>query len=180
MGEDSFDWDRQVRRALESTEFMALSTPDARRGSWICPLQFSYDGSLNLCFRSMPDSRHMQNIERDNRVAAAIYTTERIDGDHPTGIQLYGEAEVAQTLAEAVAAARTHYRRGKNQRSFIDMIDERREWGDVSKWNFVFVRTREAWLIGSALFKTERYGRKQIPLETLHLFDDRSSSPFNG
>jgi nitroimidazol reductase NimA-like FMN-containing flavoprotein (pyridoxamine 5'-phosphate oxidase superfamily) len=58
---------------LERTPIMALSTvgPD---GSWTSPVQFAYNEKLELSFMSMPDTKHVQNILKDPRVSAAIYS----------------------------------------------------------------------------------------------------------
>jgi pyridoxamine 5'-phosphate oxidase-like protein len=67
------DLQTRVREALERTDIMALSTIDQDGGPWTSPVQYQSDSQLNLYFASMPDARHVRYIERDARVAVAIY-----------------------------------------------------------------------------------------------------------
>src|ERR1700739_3174808 len=64
----------RVREALERTDIMALSTIDEDGGPWTSPVQYQRDSQLNLYFASTPDPRHAYNIQRDARVAVAIYS----------------------------------------------------------------------------------------------------------
>jgi general stress protein 26 len=65
------DLQTRVREALERTDIMALSTIDHDGGPWTSPVQYQSDSQLNLYFASMPDARHVRNIQRDARVAVA-------------------------------------------------------------------------------------------------------------
>jgi Pyridoxamine 5'-phosphate oxidase len=67
------DLKARVRQALERTDVMALSTIDDDGGPWTRPVRYQSDSQLNLYFASMPDARHIANIQRDARVAVAIY-----------------------------------------------------------------------------------------------------------
>jgi len=64
----------QVQEALSRTDTMALATLDEDGGSWTSPVQFQHDASLHLYFASLPDARHVRNLQRDPRVSAAIYS----------------------------------------------------------------------------------------------------------
>jgi Pyridoxamine 5'-phosphate oxidase len=67
------DLQARVREALERTDVMALSTIDDDGGPWTSPVQYQWNSQLNLYFASMPDARHVRNIQHDTRVAVAIY-----------------------------------------------------------------------------------------------------------
>lgn len=82
----------QVREALARSEIMALSTIDADGCSWTSPVQFQHDPQFRLTFTSLPDARHLANIERDPRVSAAIYDFPGPPGGN-LGLQLRGTAE---------------------------------------------------------------------------------------
>jgi uncharacterized protein YhbP (UPF0306 family) len=81
----------RVREALERTDVMALSTIDEDGGPWTSPVQYQWDGQLNLYFASMPDARHVRNIRRDARVAVAIYHMPGPPGGN-LGLQIRGLA----------------------------------------------------------------------------------------
>jgi general stress protein 26 len=81
----------RVQEALQRTDIMALSTigPD---GSWTSPVQYHHDNRLNLYFMSLPDAKHLLNIQRDPRVSLAIYCTPGPLGGN-LGLQIRGTAE---------------------------------------------------------------------------------------
>jgi len=83
------DLQTRVREALERTDIMALSTIDQDGGPWTSPVQYQSDSQLSLYFASMPDARHVRNIERDARVAVAIYNMPGLPEGH-LGLQIRG------------------------------------------------------------------------------------------
>ena len=84
----------QVQEALNRAEIMALATLDDDGGSWTSPVLFQYDADLLLYFASLPDARHVRNIQRDPRVSAAIYSYPGPPGGN-LGLQIKGTAELA-------------------------------------------------------------------------------------
>ena len=86
------DINARVKEALERTEIMALSTIGSD-GSWISPVQYSYDEKLNFFFLSMPDTKHVKNILKNPRVSIAIYKDVPLPDDSNLGLQIKGIAE---------------------------------------------------------------------------------------
>jgi Pyridoxamine 5'-phosphate oxidase len=84
-------WQQRAREALERTEIMVLATADAESGSWTSPVQFQAGGNFELSFLSRPGTRHGRNIDRDPRVAAAVYSWPGPDGGN-LGLQITGHA----------------------------------------------------------------------------------------
>jgi general stress protein 26 len=84
----------QVQEALARTDIMALATLDEDGGTWTSPVLFEHDASLHLYFASLPDTRHVRNIQRDPRVSAAIYSYPGPPGGN-LGLQVKGTAEPA-------------------------------------------------------------------------------------
>jgi general stress protein 26 len=84
----------QVQEALDRTDIMALATLDEDGGSWTSPVQFQHDAGLRLFFASLPEARHVRNIERDSRVSAAIYSYPGPPGGN-LGLQVRGVARAA-------------------------------------------------------------------------------------
>jgi general stress protein 26 len=84
----------QVQEALSRTDIMALATMDEDGGSWTSPVQFQHDAGLHLYFASLPDARHVRNIQRDPRVSAAIYGYPGPPGGN-LGLQIKGTAQPA-------------------------------------------------------------------------------------
>lgn len=83
-----------VQEALDRSEILVLATVDPEAGSWTCPLQYQWDQNLSLYFSSLPDARHVSNINRDQRVAVAIYSFPGPPGGN-LGLQMTGVAEHA-------------------------------------------------------------------------------------
>jgi general stress protein 26 len=87
----SSDVSKRVKEALDRTEIMALSTV-GDDGSWVSPVRFEYNERLELTFTSMMDTKHVQNILKDPRVSAAIYSFPGPPGGN-LGLQIKGKAE---------------------------------------------------------------------------------------
>jgi general stress protein 26 len=81
----------RVREALGRSEIMVLSSSDTEAGTWTCPLQYQSDQRLHLFFTSRPESRHVDNLARDERVSVAIYSFPGPAGGN-LGLQLTGTA----------------------------------------------------------------------------------------
>lgn len=77
-----------VKQALDRTKIMALSTigPD---GSWTCPVHYRYNEALELFFQSLPDTKHVTNIQADSRVSVAIFSPPGLTGEK-LGLQIKG------------------------------------------------------------------------------------------
>jgi hypothetical protein len=84
-------WQQRAREALERTEIMVLATADAESGTWTSPVQFQAGSNFELSFLSRPGTRHGRNIDRDPRVAVAIYSWPGTDGGN-LGLQITGHA----------------------------------------------------------------------------------------
>jgi hypothetical protein len=127
------DLQARVREALERTDVMALSTIDADGGPWTSPVQYQWDSQLNLYFASMPDARHVRNIQRDARVAVAIYNMPGPPGGN-LGLQIRG-------VATALGPGRRHdgWQRFKIEPAeawcFDSRVDRRRHRVDISGLN---------------------------------------------
>jgi pyridoxine/pyridoxamine 5'-phosphate oxidase len=84
-------WQERAREALDRTEIMVLATADADSGTWASPVQFQAAGNFELSFLSRPGTRHGRNIDRDPRVAVAVYSWPGPDGGN-LGLQITGHA----------------------------------------------------------------------------------------
>jgi hypothetical protein len=84
-------WQERAQEALGRTEIMVLATTDAQSGTWASPVQFLAVGNFELSFLSHPGTRHGRNIERDPRVAVAIYGWPGPEGGN-LGLQITGRA----------------------------------------------------------------------------------------
>jgi len=84
-------WQERAREALDRTEIMVLATADADSGTWASPVQFQAGSNFELSFLSHPGTRHGRNIERDPRVAVAVYSWPGPDGGN-LGLQITGHA----------------------------------------------------------------------------------------
>lgn len=78
---------------------MALATV-GEDGSWVCPVEYSPNDTLELTFLSMLDTKHIQNILKDPRVSVAIYSYPGPEGGN-LGLQIKGRAEHVSRHAAA-------------------------------------------------------------------------------
>ena len=159
------DWNAKIKEALDRTEFMAISTIGSD-GSWTCPVQFGYSEKLSLYFKSMPHSKHVQNILNDNRISVAIFKTERFPGPDRDvlGLQLGGTCARLSTRTDVEEAARCYYGRDRRELDYLTKIDE--HLGEKAEWNFFKIIPTELWCFDSRVFDEER---KQVDLEGLSL-----------
>ncbi len=159
------DWNAKVKEALDRTEFMAVSTVD-ENGSWVCPVYFGYDEKLNLYFISMPDSKHVQNILKDERVAVAIFKTEYLPNTDRDvlGLQLKGTAHHLDSHDEVLEAVRHYYGREAKNIDYTSKVVK--HLGDNAVWNFYKVTPTEAWCFDSRIFGEHR---RQIDLANLNI-----------
>ncbi|NIL96740.1 MAG: hypothetical protein GTO53_14005, partial [Planctomycetales bacterium] len=80
--------DPEIRTLLEvSTLTLATVGPDGDPHA--APVYFAADGALRHYFFSAPESRHSQDLARDNRVAVAIYP-ECNGWEEIRGLQMHG------------------------------------------------------------------------------------------
>lgn len=91
VDKSNFDWKKYLTDCMQSTEYCCIATVDPK-GVWSNPVYFSWDDNFNFYFISQMHSRHMQNIQKNQRISAAIYKTEQ-KGDI-AGIQLEGTAKI--------------------------------------------------------------------------------------
>ena len=157
------DWNEKVKEALDRTEFMVISTIGAD-GSWTCPVQFGHSDKLDLFFRSLVHAKHMLDLQNDDRVSVAIFSTERFPNSRDVmGLQLKGRARILEDRAGVEEAARHMY--GKDQRE-IDYRTKIDEHLGNSMWKFVKIVPNEAWCFDTRVFGEER---RQIDLTSLQL-----------
>jgi uncharacterized protein YhbP (UPF0306 family) len=159
----SIDWNQKIKEALDRTEFMAISTV-GDDGSWTCPVQFGYSEKLDLYFKSMPHSKHVQNILKDERVSVAIFKTERLPGRDVLGLQLKGTVRRLSERGEVEEAARCQYGRDPRKIDYKTKVDE--HLGDDAEWNFFKITPTELWCFDSRVFDEERV---QVDLNSLTL-----------
>ena len=100
-----------VESLLERNRYLVLATTDGTV-PWIAPLEYMSDDDLNLYFFSPEDARHVRDLEKNERVAVAVY-----DRDQPeyasdlsaalNGIQMEAIAHRvrAEDYSEAILAA---------------------------------------------------------------------------
>ncbi len=159
------DWNAKIKEALDRTEFMAISTL-GKQGSWTCPVQFGYSEKLSLYFKSIPHSKHVQNILNDNRISIAIFGTERFPGPDRDvlGLQLAGTCIILNTHTDVEEAARCYYGRDPRNLNYKDKVDE--HLGENAEWNFFKITPTELWCFDSRLFGEDR---EKVDLQTLIL-----------
>jgi nitroimidazol reductase NimA-like FMN-containing flavoprotein (pyridoxamine 5'-phosphate oxidase superfamily) len=84
-----------VKKCMDSTLYLSLGTSGSA-GVWVSPVAFAYDKSLNMYFVSSPESHHMKNIAKDQRVSVAVYATKQSAEGSKVGVQLRGMAKLLE------------------------------------------------------------------------------------
>jgi uncharacterized protein YhbP (UPF0306 family) len=150
----TFDWEKHLIDCMQLTDYCCIATV-GDKGVWANPVYFAWDEQYNLYFISQMPSRHMQNIEKNPKVALAIYKTEQ-KGD-VIGIQIEGEACILQNEAEKVEAHRVYYgRSGSLEQNEFAMHNP--------KWLFVKISPDQMYYFNSDIFGEER---QTVPMDTL-------------
>lgn len=99
------EWKQYLAQRFDDSQFLALATTSAADGAWANPVFFNFDDTFTLYFISEPSCVHMENIEHDPRVSAAIYSTAQDPHGKVKGVQLIGKASwVSAEEAEAACA----------------------------------------------------------------------------
>tara|TARA_B100000508_G_C11465122_1_gene281324 strand:- start:5275 stop:5772 length:498 start_codon:yes stop_codon:yes gene_type:complete len=155
------NWSEKIKDALDRTEFMALST-QGENGSWVCPVAFSYDESVNLYFISLMDSVHVKNLLKNDSVSVAIYRTERFGDGDVIGLQAVGNVKHVTESEELSVCSGYYFGRNEDNDSFRDSISA--EKGEGAGWQFFKITLDQMWY-----FNSFEYGEKRmkVPLETL-------------
>ena|SRR3989344_6755910 len=159
------DWNEKIKEAVDRTEFMAISTV-GEDGSWTNPVHFGYSEKMDLYFKSMPHSKHIQNLAKDSRISVAIYSTERFPGPDRDvlGLQLKGTCKRLTEREDVEEAARCYYGRDPRKLNPKTKIDE--HLGENAEWNFFKIVPDELWCFDSRFFGEERV---QVDLKNLSL-----------
>lgn len=155
MNTTIFDWKKYITECMQSTNYCALATVDDK-GVWNNPVFFAWDETYNLYFISQMHSRHMQNLQKNGRVAVAIYKTEQ-EGD-VVGIQLEGTAQILVNNPEAIQHAFDTYfaRAGKGS--------DVQQYIDNPTWVFVQITPEHMYYFDTRFFEEER---QEVPLGKL-------------
>lgn len=101
-----YDYRKRVEHCFRSVMFSSLASTD-NNNIWNSPLWLVKDENWNLYFRSRLNSKHVHNIEKNNKVAIAIYDSKQLDAI--AGLQISGKAEVLNSKAEIEKAIKYYH-----------------------------------------------------------------------
>jgi uncharacterized protein YhbP (UPF0306 family) len=87
-----------IREYLPQVVHMSLGTC-ANNKPWVCEVHFAYDDDLNLYWRSLPNTRHSQEIATNPQVAGNIVMP-HVLGVAPRGVYFEGTAELLKDVGE--------------------------------------------------------------------------------
>ncbi len=152
-----FDWKKYIDEALFATDYCSIATVD-KSGAWANPVYFAWDKNYNLYFISQMSSRHMQNLQKDNRISVAIYKTEQ-KGDI-IGIQLEGKAKILsenESKKNIQHAYDTYYGRAGHGPDVQGYINN-------PTWLYVKVVPSKIYYFDTRFFGEER---QNVPLEKI-------------
>lgn len=154
---DRFDWKKHLLECMESTDYCCIATVDAK-GVWSNPVYFAWDEKFNLYFISQMHSRHMQNLQKNPRIAVSIYKTEQ--KGNVIGIQLEGAAKIiseSDGKAEIQHAYDVYYGRAGHGPDVQGYIDNQ-------TWLYVKITPEQIYYFDTRFFNEER---QKVPLDKL-------------
>ncbi len=82
---------KELKKYLDSHNLMTLAT--GSNLPWVSIVYYAVDKEFNLYFVSSPKSKHCQDIDKNNKVACAIYDSHTKNSEKKVGIQLVGSAQ---------------------------------------------------------------------------------------
>jgi uncharacterized protein YhbP (UPF0306 family) len=100
-----------VSAILDETRVLGLATTAAGGTPDACNAHFAYDGECRLYILTPPSTSHIQNIQRDGRVAVVVADTQQTADGGMHGLQIVGRAAQAtgDELEQGLAAYRERF-----------------------------------------------------------------------
>jgi uncharacterized protein YhbP (UPF0306 family) len=100
-----------VSAILDETRVLGLATTTAGGSPDACHAHFAYDGECRLYILTPPSTSHIQNIQRDGRVAVVVSDTQQTADGGLHGLQIVGRAAQAagDELERGLAAYRERF-----------------------------------------------------------------------
>jgi uncharacterized protein YhbP (UPF0306 family) len=100
-----------VSAILDETRVLGLATTTAGGSPDACNAHFAYDGECRLYILTPPATSHIQNIQRDGRVAVVVSDTQQTADGGLHGLQIAGRAAQASgdELEQGLAAYRDRF-----------------------------------------------------------------------
>jgi uncharacterized protein YhbP (UPF0306 family) len=89
------DLNKLAREIVKLNQYLTLCTYSGS-GSWASPVAYAYDEDYSFYFISLPNSKHIQNIEKNSKVTATIFDSHQVFGE---GVGLQIEAHCSQVLS---------------------------------------------------------------------------------
>ncbi|HVX92658.1 MAG TPA: pyridoxamine 5'-phosphate oxidase family protein [Candidatus Dojkabacteria bacterium] len=78
---------------LKDTTLASMSTVDDMQQPWINTFFFNFDDDLNFYLLTSPQTRHGENIKKNNRVAINIFDSHQKPSDKKKGVFVQGTCE---------------------------------------------------------------------------------------
>ena len=159
VNRSKFDWKKYLLVCMNSTDYCSIATVD-KKGVWSNPVYFAWDDKFNLYFISQMNSRHMQNLNKNPRIAVSIYKTEQ-KGD-VEGIQLEGMGKILSkkdSKEEIQHAYDTYYGRAGKGPDVQGYINN-------PTWLYVKITPEQIYYFDTKIFGEER---QKVPMEELKI-----------
>jgi uncharacterized protein YhbP (UPF0306 family) len=86
-----------IRAYVPQVVHMSLGTTNDGK-PWVCEVHYAFDDDLNLYFRSLPVTRHCQDIAKNPQVAGSIVTQHFLN-QAPRGVYFEGTAELLEQVS---------------------------------------------------------------------------------
>jgi nitroimidazol reductase NimA-like FMN-containing flavoprotein (pyridoxamine 5'-phosphate oxidase superfamily) len=153
----NFDWKKYLSECLNSTDYCCIATVDGK-GVWSNPVYFAWDNNFVFYFISQMNSRHMQNLDKNQRIAFSVYKTEQ--KDNVVGIQIEGMAKILSpkdSKEEIQHAYDTYYGRAGSGPDVQGYINN-------PTWLYVKIIPEKIYYFDTRFFEEER---QEVPISKL-------------
>jgi uncharacterized protein YhbP (UPF0306 family) len=78
-----------AKKIIADNQYLTLATAEADGQPWVSVMVYAPDTKNNLYFMSLPSSRHGGSIQKDSRIAVAIFDSHQMFGEG-VGLQIEG------------------------------------------------------------------------------------------
>jgi uncharacterized protein YhbP (UPF0306 family) len=119
--EQSLNVEQTIRAYITQIIHMSLATT-ADGKPWVCEVRFMYDDDLNLYLRTMPSSRHGEEIAANPQVAGNIVTQHFLD-QPLRGVYYEGRAELLRGVDERHPAYQAYCHRFGDDLSVLQQAE---------------------------------------------------------
>lgn len=113
-----------IRQFLTRHKLMTIATYGEH--PWIANVYYSFDDDLTLYFLSSPETLHCKQIEKNNKIAAAIADSRQKPAELKKGLQIYG-------VVQQISGARKIQHALRSWKDALNVVDSQLTYKNMLK-----------------------------------------------